>query len=124
MVPSGESATPLMSAPSGTGKCSGVRVWTGEAPGLIRSRYQVRGWVADKKGVPEASSTESSTNVRSSAAPVSPAKVLPAGGEMVARRWPVSVSPTITESGFGAFAGPLCPGDIGPMISRPLMATK
>ncbi len=115
-----------MSAALGTGKLILVTVATGVAPGLIRSRYQVRSCVVHSMPPrPEASWTESSTNVRSSAAPVTPTNVLPVGGVTVASRLPVSVSPTTTESGRGSLTVPLCPaGGSVPMVCRPLMATK
>ena len=60
-------------------------------PGEIRTRYHVTA-VADGLDL-RLIGMVSATNVRSSAAPVTLAKVLPAGGVTVASRAPVNMSP-------------------------------
>ena len=103
--PSGDNAVPATATPSGvTGIGSLVSWYAGTDPGKTRSRYQVRGAARNPEGAPGDTEFPEvlTTNVRSSAAPVTPVNPVPAGAGTVASRLPVSVWP-ITIGGSQKF---------------------
>ena len=100
-VPSGDSAIPRTSAPTWVAGI-GSLVIVSDAPEPVpttRTRYQVRDRAIEPV-TPYGSRWASATNVRSSAAPVIPAKLRPRGGWSVASVFPVSVERSSSPTGM------------------------
>ena len=100
MVPSGDSAIALIPVPTGVGGIGSFLIVSDarEPAPTTRTRYQVRDRPAEPR-TPYGSRWASATNVRSSAAPVIPAKLRPRGGCSVNSFFPVNVAARTRPTG-------------------------